>query len=304
MNLVVGATGILGSEICRRLVAQGKPVRGLVRSTADQSKLNTLTQLGVALVYGDLKERASLDAACQDVEAIITTASTTFSRQPDDSIEATDHAGALNLVAAAQAAGVRHFIYTSYVGSLDTGPDPCPLTIAKRTVERAVQASGMIYTILRPSCFMEIWLGPALGFDAVNASATIYGAGRSKLSWISLGDVAEFAVQSLDNPTAYNTVLELGGPEPLSQLEIVKLFEEMSGTPFTLTHVPVEALQAQKAGATDSLQHSLATLMLSLVEDHAVDMDETLKAFPVSLSSVKDYASRTLGWQVVYESHG
>jgi uncharacterized protein YbjT (DUF2867 family) len=41
MNLVVGATGILGSEICRRLVERGKPVRGLVRATADPGKLNT-----------------------------------------------------------------------------------------------------------------------------------------------------------------------------------------------------------------------------------------------------------------------
>lgn len=88
MNLVVGATGTLGSEICRRRVERGKPVRGLVRSTADQSKLNRLTQLGVALVYDDFRERASLDAACQAVEAISTTASTTCSPQPDDSIEA------------------------------------------------------------------------------------------------------------------------------------------------------------------------------------------------------------------------
>ena len=60
MNLVVGATGVLGSEICRRLVVQGKPVRGLVRSTADPGKLDHVKQLGVALVYGDLKERTSL----------------------------------------------------------------------------------------------------------------------------------------------------------------------------------------------------------------------------------------------------
>jgi uncharacterized protein YbjT (DUF2867 family) len=269
-----------------------------VRSTAEQSKLDHLWDMGVALVYGDLKDRASLVAACQGVDAVIMTASTTISRQPDDSIEAVDHAGALDLVSVAQSAGVRHFVYTSYLGSIDTGPDPCPLTLAKRSVERAVQESGMIYTILRPGAFMEIWLGPAVGFDAPNASATIYGSGQSKLSWISLGDVAEFALQSLDNLAARNTVLELGGPEALSQLEVVKLFEEMSGSPFTLTRVPVEALQAQKAAATDSLQHSFATLMLAMTEDHAVEMGETLKLFPMKLASVKDYATRLLGQPV------
>jgi len=60
MNLVVGATGILGSEICWRLMERGKPVRGLVRTTSAQSKLDTFEQLGVALVYGDLKDRVSL----------------------------------------------------------------------------------------------------------------------------------------------------------------------------------------------------------------------------------------------------
>lgn len=295
MNLVVGATGFLGSEICRRLVAQGKSVRGMVRPTAVQSKLDHLRHMGVALVYGDLKNRASLVGACQDVDAVLMTASTTISRQPADSIDAVDHAGALDLVAAAQAAGVRRFVYTSYLGSIDTGPDPCPLTLAKRAVERAVQESGMVYTILRPGVFMEIWLSPAVGFDVANASATIYGSGQSKLSWISLGDVAEFAVQSLDNPAARNAVLELGGPEALGQLEVVKLFEAMRGRPFALTQVPIEALQAQKAGATDSLQQSFATLMLAMTEDHAVDMDETLKVFPVKLSSVKDYATRLLG---------
>jgi uncharacterized protein YbjT (DUF2867 family) len=190
MNLVVGATGFLGSEICRRLVAKGKSVRGLVRATAEQSKLDQLSEMGVALVYGDLKDHASLVAACQGADAVIMTASTTISRQPDDSIEAVDHAGALDLVSVAQAASVRHFVYTSYLGSIDTGTDPCPLTLAKRSVERAVQESGMIYTILRPGVFMEIWLGPAVGFDVSNATATIYGSGQSKLSWISLGDVA------------------------------------------------------------------------------------------------------------------
>jgi len=293
-TLLVGATGFLGSEICRRLTNQGRHVRALVRTTADPAKIDMLKKMGCALVYGDLRDRASLAAACRGVDEVITTASTTFSRQPGDSIEVTDQAGQLNLVAAAQAARVRHFVYISFSGQLDNGPDPSPLTMAKRTVEQAVQASGMIYTILRPTDFMEIWLSPAVGFDYPNAQATIYGTGEKKISWISLYDVAEFAVESLDNPAARNAVLELGGPEALSPHEVVKIFEAVTGRPFTVNYVPVETLEAQKAAATDSLAKSFAALMLGYAAGDPIEMRTTLKEFPIALTSVKEYAAKQL----------
>ncbi|MFZ4656127.1 MAG: SDR family oxidoreductase [Caldilineaceae bacterium] len=293
-TLLVGATGLLGSEIARRLTNQGRSVRALVRTTADPAKIATLKKMGCALVYGDLRDRASLEAACRGVEEVITTASTTFSRQPGDSIETTDQAGQLALVAAAKAARVRHFVYTSYSGQLDQGPKPSALTIAKRTVEKAVKESGMTYTILRPSCFMEIWLSPAVGFDAPNANATIYGAGANKLSWISFYDVAEFAVESLDNLAARNAVLELGGPEALSPLEVVKIFEAVTGRSFTVNFVPVETLEVQRESATDSLPEAFAALMLSYANGDVIDMGAMLKEFPLALTSVKEYAGKQL----------
>jgi uncharacterized protein YbjT (DUF2867 family) len=172
--------------------------------------------------------------------------------------------------------------------------DPSPLTVAKRSVEAAVRASGMTYTILRPSYFMEAWLSPAVGFDYPNAKATIYGAGHNKISWISLFDVAKFAVQSLDNPAARNAVLELGGPEALSPLEVVTTFEEVGGKPFEIANVPVDVLQAQKAAAPNSLMKSFSGLMLSYAAGDPIDMRATLQAFPVKLTSVRDYARQVL----------
>ena len=87
----------------------------------------------------------------------------------------------------------------------------------------------MTYTILQPTFFMEVWLSPALGFDAAQGTAQVYGSGQHKISWISFQDVAEFAIASLDNPAARNAVIELGGPEALSPLEVVKVFEKQSG---------------------------------------------------------------------------
>ena len=59
MNLVVGATGFLGSEICRQLLAQGQRVRALVRATSDPAKKAALESFGAELVEGDLKDPAS-----------------------------------------------------------------------------------------------------------------------------------------------------------------------------------------------------------------------------------------------------
>jgi len=81
MNLVVGATGMVGSEICRLLIAAGKPVRGLVRATSDPAKVDQLKGYGVEVVQGDLRDRASLDAACQGVTAAISTASSDCARR-------------------------------------------------------------------------------------------------------------------------------------------------------------------------------------------------------------------------------
>jgi len=90
MNLVIGATGLLGGEICRQLRQAGKPVRALTRATADPVKVEQLKRSGATLVQGDLKDRVSLDAACRGVATVITTASTTFSRQAGDSIQTVD----------------------------------------------------------------------------------------------------------------------------------------------------------------------------------------------------------------------
>jgi uncharacterized protein YbjT (DUF2867 family) len=294
MILVVGSTGFLGSEICRRLTSQGKAVRGLVRATSNPERVAALKAWGVETVLGDLRNPSSLAEACQGVETVITTATTTISMQPGDSIPVTDQQGQLDLVKAASTQGVQNFIFISYSKNVDAGTTPSPLTVAKRAVEQAVMDSGMTYTILRPSDFMELWLSPAVGFDYPNAKATIYGEGHARVSFISLGDVAQFAVESLEKKAACNQIIELGGPAALSPLEAVRIFESMSGKPFELQFVPAAALKAQIEGATDPLQKSFAALMLSQSNGDEVDTSLAQKLFSFPLTSVEDYARRVL----------
>jgi NADH dehydrogenase len=294
MNLVVGATGFLGSEICRRLAAQGKPLRAMVRPTADAAKVEHLKELGAEIVEGNLHDPVSLEAACQGATAVICTVSACpFSYSPPgNTIRNVDIDGVTNLIEAARTTGVKHFVYTSFSGQINV---PCPLENAKRTVEQHLKDSGLAYTILRPSYFMEAWLTPMVGFDPANATATIYGAGHNPISWISLHDVAQFAVASLDNPAARNATLEMGGPQALSPLEVVAIFERAGGKSFNVQHVPEEALAGQLAEATDDLAKSFPGLMLAYAHGDAIDMHRMLQTFPLQLTTVQEYAQHVLG---------
>jgi uncharacterized protein YbjT (DUF2867 family) len=290
-TLVVGATGLLGLDICQRLATAGHQVRALIRATSDPRKRDALAALGVELVEGDLKDAASLARACAGVQAVISTASSTLSRQEGDSIESVDQQGQLTLVATARDAGVDRFVFTSF---RDNPRIQFPLTVAKRTVERALMSSGMTYTILQASYFMEVWLTPALGFDVANGRARLYGDGIGPTSWISFRDVARAAAAVIVDGTARNMIVELGGPQALSPREVVRMFEAAGAGEIATESVPEEALEAQMNAATDSLQKSFAGLMLQCAAGDAIDTSTGSRLFPFQMTSVRDYITAQL----------
>lgn len=289
MILVVGATGLVGSDVCLRLVRRNKRVRALIRSTSDKNKVTALQSAGVELCIGDLKQPGTLAAACRGVEAIVSTATATVSRAAGDSIESVDGAGQLNLVKAAKANQVNRFVFVSFRKPVGIS---VPLADAKAHVESAI--AEMNFTTILASWFMDVWLAPHLGFDYANATARVYGPGTSQISWVSSGDVAEMCVLALENPAANRRAIEFGGPEPLSPLEVIARFEKISGKPFKVEHVPEELLRAQFAAATDSLQKSFAALMLGYLYGDAMDMAPIQQEFGIKLTNVDTYARRVL----------
>jgi uncharacterized protein YbjT (DUF2867 family) len=145
MNLIVGATGMLGGEICRLLAEQGSAVRVLVRGSSNPETVERLRGLGTEVLRGDLKDRASLEKACRGARVVVSTASSTVSRQEGDSIENVDRQGQLNLIEAAEDAGVEHFILISFPNvDIDF-----PLQTAKRAVEDRLRRGRMTYTCRR-----------------------------------------------------------------------------------------------------------------------------------------------------------
>ncbi len=291
MILVAGATGMVGSKICRLLASKGMPVRAMVRDSSDPAKVERLKDLGAKIVKGNLCDPNSLKAACQGVEAVICTVSAMpFCYKPGvNDIQSVDFEGVNNLIDAAGATGVKQFVYTSFSGNLDRD---FPLRNAKRAVEKHLKESGLVYTILRPSMFMEVWLSPAVGFDAANAKATVYGGGDQPIAWITVPYVARFAVESLTNPAARNAVLELGGPQNLSPHQVIKLYESAKGKSFEVTHVPPEALQAQYEGATDPMQKSFIGLMSCYAAGDPIEMSGIQKSFGFQLTPVEEQIGR------------
>jgi uncharacterized protein YbjT (DUF2867 family) len=288
--LVVGATGYLGGRVCQELVAQGKQVTAMVRGGDDDARLEPLRAAGVELVEGDLKDAASLERACQGMAAVISTASSSISHQSGDTIDTVDRDGQRHLVDAAKAAGVEQFVYISFSKNMVTEG---PLTAAKRAVEDHLRASGMDYTILRCGFLMEIMVTPMVGFDFANASAVVYGTGDNPISWVSIDDVARLAVASLDAPGARNAIFEFGA-DAVTMHEAVRIFEEVSGRPFEVQHVPEEALEAQRDAATDLVARSLAALMLDYAHGDAIDSAAALATCPMELTSIRDYATKVL----------
>jgi uncharacterized protein YbjT (DUF2867 family) len=287
-HLVVGATGFVGGLVARQLRARGSDVRALVRRGAGHAGAGPLADAGAEVFDGDLTDPASIMRACAGIDTVVCTA-TAMPNAAGDALKRVDHDGVLNLIAAAEGAGVRRFVYTSYSANLRV---ESPLSRAKRGCEARLESGGMEYAILRPSVFMEVWLGPHLGFDVAGARARIYGDGKAAVSYVSGQDVAAFAVSAALQPGALGDAIQIGGPECLSQLEAVARFERTLGRRMTLEHVPMPALEAQHR-SDDPLQQTFAALMLAYaMGDSIPEAQENAARYGVTLTSLAEYAGR------------
>jgi NADH dehydrogenase len=288
MILVAGATGSLGSEICRRLRARGERVRGLVRTTSAAEKVAGLQDIGVEIVRGDLKDRASLDAACAGADVVISTVSIIVTAQPNDSFDATDSAGNIALIDAAKEAGVRQFVFVSF----DTSSFPdAPLITAKRNVEAHLKSSGMEYSILQPTFFMEVWLGPHLFADPATGTARVYGEGTQPVSYVGVGDVAEVAVKCVNSPEARNATFTFGG-ELLTQRDALRIFEDTFKKRFAVVQLSEETLESQWRSAADPFTRTFSSLMLGLARAALDTGRQRGTVFPDRWQSVQEYTSR------------
>ena len=281
MILIVGATGNLGGAITRTLLAQGLPVRILARS---QSNYQPLVDEGAQVVLGDLKERGSLDAACQGVDTVITTANSA-ARGGEDNVQTVDLQGNRHLIDAAKAAGVKQFIFVSVLTADPTSP--VLFIQAKGKTEDALRASGIPYTILAPNGYMEVMVARIVGMPAMMGQpVTIVGGGRRKHSFISASDVAAFILAAIGNPAAINQKLLLGGPQPLSFRDAVAIYERVLGH-------QIQVRSVAPGEPVPGLPQMVAQLLAGLdTYDSPIDMTETARTFGIQLTPLEKVARR------------
>ncbi|MDJ0755038.1 MAG: SDR family oxidoreductase [Ardenticatenaceae bacterium] len=293
MILIAGATGLLGGIVAYQLLEKGEDVRILIRHDSPAAELakqglatpaQMLINNGARPIYGDLKDAASLDAACSGVETVITTANSIMRGGPD-TIESVDLNGTKNLIDAARTAGVKHFIYTSAAG-VDIN-HPNPFFQAKATCEAYLAQSGMVYTILKPGVFMEIWIGAVVGMPLQAAQpVTLVGQGDHKHAFVSVQDVAAYAVKAVDHPAARNAAILIGAPRAYSWTEIVEVVGQVMGHPLPINYVSI----GERVPLIMEEMSQLLTTM-ETYEDK-IDMAQTAAIYGVEPTPLTKFAAR------------
>jgi uncharacterized protein YbjT (DUF2867 family) len=209
MILVIGATGTVGSEVVRQLVASGEQPRVFVRDPATASEL---LGPGVDSVVGDLDKAETLPVALNGVERVFLLTRQT-SRQPDQERAVVDTAAA---------AGVRHLVKLSVFRA----DERSELQIARQhaAMERYALQSGILCTVVRPLFFMQNLAGQALN-GAIHSAA-----GDGRVAMIDARDVASVVAHALTSSGHEAEIHTLTGPQALTFDEVAETLSTCLGT--------------------------------------------------------------------------
>ena len=233
MLLLTGATGVVGSALLRRLLAEGRDVRCLVR---DPRRLGP-ERVRVQIALGDLADPPSFRNAMRGVHTVIHLAAS-IRDQPRGSIEELGGIATWRMVEAAARRGVERFVFFSALGA--STHHRTRLLRAKALAERAVLESGLITLIFAPSIVYapgDPWL-TLLERLALLPLMPVSGRGRASFQPIWAEDVAECVVTALRRDGDGAVRYELAGPETLTHSAIVRTVLEAAGRDRPLLHVP------------------------------------------------------------------
>jgi len=241
MILVIGATGTIGNEVFRRLAGAGHGPRAFVRDPR-----RARARLGDAAehIVGDLDRPQTVEAALTGVERVflLTRQST---RQCDQ-----EH----NVIDAAVRSGARHLVKLSVFRA----DDRSPLRIARqhRETERALEQSGLAYTIVRPVFLMQNLI------RMVRNGAIHTAAGDGRVAMIDARDVAAVTVDALTSRSCDGKTLTLTGPQSLSFDEVAEILSQQTGTRIRHVRVAPDDVRdtLERSGVEPWFAEDMATL--------------------------------------------
>jgi uncharacterized protein YbjT (DUF2867 family) len=195
--LVLGATGQQGGATARALAADGWHVRALVRDK-QSSKAQDLASLGVELVFGDFQDPASIEMSMNGIHGVFSvlpsSADAKYGISDDDEVRF-----GIAAIDAAKYAGVQHLVYSSTIGaSPDIGLGHYE---SKWHIEQYLRQSGVPFSIVRPSPFMELLLYPHFGLR--QGVVTFFGAPDRVVQFIAVQDIGAIVAKLLVDPSRY-----------------------------------------------------------------------------------------------------
>lgn len=242
--LVTGAAGFVGNNVIDLLVKKGYDVRAMVRNV-EKGQLR-LAKFGdaIEIVQGDVTNRAGLAALMENVDAIVHTVAISMEKG-GATYDGVNYQGTINVVDAAADAGVERFINISQNGA--DSSLPYAFLASKGKAQEYVAQSSLKWTAIRPSAIF----GPQDEFfntfaRLVRLTPVVFpliGGGTAEFQPVSVFDVAESVVRSLENEDAIGQEFTIGGPEVLTLKEIEARVIDTLGTSRIMVPAPVALLR-------------------------------------------------------------
>jgi NAD(P)H dehydrogenase (quinone) len=248
--LVTGASGHLGRRTVQLLLAAHRGDQ-IIAGSRDPQKLADLKAAGAEVRTVDFDQPHTLPAAFAGVDRLLIISTDSLDTPGK---RAAQHTAA---IAAAQAAGVKHIVYTSITNAVPSSV----MAVAPDHVatEQALAESGVGYTSLRNNLYAENNL-PAWK-HALQDGQWFAAAGEGGVGYVTRDDCAAAAAGALASTFDGTRTLDITGPAVLTHAQVAKIVSEVAGRPLTYANVPVAAVVAglKSVGLPEFLAEALAT---------------------------------------------